>query len=368
MENLKYTFKNCDKMILILVAALACLSVLMIASCSYDGGVVMSRDVIVQAAAYVLGFIVILWVLTIDYHMFESFTTIIYVGSIIFLLLVYVPGLGLEQFGTRAWINLGFTTFQPSEIVKITFAVLMANYLSKRRGELNTFKELLLAMLYAAPFILIVTKEDLGSGLAFCVMWLCMVFYAGINGKVLLKFFAVIIVAIPFAYKFMADYQKERIDAFLHPDNLSLTGNYQVWNSKIAIGSGGFTGKGLFQGTQKGLDYLPVQKSDFIYSVICEELGFIGGATVIAIFMLLFYRILKIIHNARDLYGALLVMGFIGMFLFQVFENIGMTMGIMPVTGVTLPFLSYGGSSVIANMMAVGFILSVGARSKAINF
>lgn len=306
--------------------------------------------------------------LFVDYRIFQDFSKILYIGSLIFLLLVYMPGLGFEQMGSRAWINLRITTFQPSEIVKITFVILMANYLSKRRGQLNTFKELLFAGLYALPFILIVVKEDLGSGLAFCVMWLCMIFYAGIDYKILAKFGALVIIAVPFAYKLMADYQKERIDAFLHPDNLSLGGNYQVWNSKIAIGSGGFTGKGLFQGTQKGLDYLPVQKSDFIFSVICEELGFIGGAVVIAMFAVLLFRTAKIVHNARDLYGALLVMGFLGMFLFQVFENIAMAMGIMPVTGVTLPFLSYGGSSIIANMIAMGFIISIGMRSKAIRF
>jgi len=169
-------------------------------------------------------------------------------------------------------------------------------------------------------------------------------------------------------YLMMASYQKERIAAFLHPSNLSLGGNYQVWESKIAIGSGGVFGTGLFKGTQKALDFIPVQKSDFIFSVIVEELGLVGGACVIGLFTIMLIRFMRVAINAYDLYGALIVVGFIGMFVFQIFENIAMTMGIMPVTGITLPFLSYGGTSILGNMMALGFIMAVAIRSKGINF
>lgn len=167
---------------------------------------------------------------------------------------------------------------------------------------------------------------------------------------------------------FMADYQKERIEAFLHPENLDLMGNYQVWQSKIAIGSGGLTGKGLFNGTQKELDFIPVQTSDFIFSVVGEELGLIGGIIVIALFGVLLIRMTRVIRDALDFYGALVVTGIVGMFTFQIFENIAMTMGLMPVTGITLPFLSYGGSSILSNMIALGLVLDVGIRSKSINF
>ena len=368
MGNFRELFKNADKILLVTAIIFAAVSLLMIESISYDNGFMLTRDVIVQAAAYVLGFILLFVILTIDYRVFQNFEKILYIASLLILLTVYVPGLGYEQYGSKAWIHIGSMTFQPSEIVKITFTLLMAKYFTKRRGTLDSFKSIIFAALYAAPFILIIVKEDLGSALVFCAIWIFMLFYAGIDYRAFVKFIAVFLLSIPVVYKFMASYQKERIDAFLHPDNLSLQGNWQVYQSKIAIGSGGFTGKGLFNGTQKELDYLPVQKSDFIFSVIVEELGFIGGAVLLFMFALFFYRIAKIIYEARDLYGALVAIGFIGMFLFQVFENIAMSMGIMPVTGVTLPFISYGGSSVLVNMIALGFIISVGMRSKVINF
>ena len=233
---------------------------------------------------------------------------------------------------------------------------------------LYKFSGVVIAGLVASAIILIVLKEDLGSALVYMVVWVFMVFFAGIDYKIFLKCILVTLAAIPVVYRFLDDYQKERIEAFLHPDNLSLSGNYQVWQSKVAIGSGGFFGKGLFHGTQKSLDFIPVQQSDFIFSVVVEELGFIGGAAVVLIYGLLMARFTRIIRDSVDLYGALIVVGFTGMFLFQVFENIAMTMGLMPVTGITLPFLSGGGTSVIASMISVGIILNVGVNSKAINF
>lgn len=369
-ENMNYFFnliKNVDKVILGVVGILAVLSILMIGSTTISDGF-FSRDVIVQTTAYILGIIAILIILSFNYTVFNGLFKYLYILSMILLLLVYIPGLGIEQFGSRAWINVGITTLQPSEIVKILFVLLMAQYLNEHRDDLYNFKGLIKAGLVAAPIIVIVLKEDLGSALVFAAIWVVMIFFAGIDLKVFGKFFALVAACIPVAYIVMADYQKERIEAFLHPSNLSLSGNYQVWESKVAIGSGGIFGKGIFNGTQKELDFIPVQKSDFIYSVIVEELGMLGGLLVIGLFAILLIRFTKIVRESYDFYGALVVSGFIGMFIFQVFENIGMAMGLMPVTGITLPFLSYGGSSILANMMALGFILDVGIRSKGINF
>ncbi len=361
-------FKNADKTLLLLPVAFAAISIVMVGSTSFNGSFTFTRDLTVQTVAYILGFISMGFLLTIDYKLFQGHERILYIASLIFLLTVYIPGLGVEQFGARSWINLGVTTFQPSELVKITFVILNASYLSRNRETLGDLKGVMMAILYAAPFIAIVLKEDLGSAIVFCAMWVAMVFYAGIDYKLFGKLAALCLLAIPVIYRFMASHQKERIDAFLHPDNLSLAGNYQVWQSKVAIGSGGFLGKGLFHGTQKELDFLPVQKSDFIFSVIIEELGMIGGLVLLVLYTVFLHKILKIARDALDLYGALIAIGFIGMFGFQIFENIAMAMGIMPVTGITLPFISYGGSSVVANMLAVGLILNVGMRSKLINF
>lgn len=364
--------KNLDKTIFAIIGALALISLVMIYSVTYPNGFVMNsniRDIIIQALAYVLGLFSIVVLLFTDYKSYMHFEKFLYIFSIAFLLTVYIPGLGVEIYGARSWIEIPkVTTIQPSEFVKISFSILMAMYLSKNRDRLDTFKGVFMAFLYGAPFILIVVKEDLGSGIVFCVMWAIMVFYAGIDYKLLAKLAAAFCACLPAVYLIMADHQKERILAFLHPNDLNLPGNYHVWMSKIAIGSGGFLGKGLFNGTQKELDFLPVQKSDFIFSVICEELGMLGGIVVIILFAVLLHRFALIARDAIDLYGALIVMGIIGMFGFQIFENIAMTMGIMPVTGITLPFLSYGGSAILSNMMAVGMVLSVGIRSKEINF
>lgn len=360
--------KNIDKIIIALIVALAVISILMIGSAQINTDGFFSREVLVQIIAYILGLIGVFIILSINYTMFSGMEKYLYMLSVFLLLLVYVPGLGIEQFGARSWINLKFTTLQPSEFVKILFILIMAGYLNEHKNDLHDFKGLIKAGIVAAPIILIVLKEDLGSALVFAATWAVMIFFAGINMKVFAKFFALVAAAIPVAYVFMADYQRERIEAFLHPDNLNLLGNYQVWQSKVAIGSGGVFGKGLFNGTQKALNFIPVQTSDFIFSVIGEELGLIGGIAVIGLFALLLIRMANIVRNALDFYGALIVVGVIGMFAFQIFENIAMTMGLMPVTGITLPFLSSGGSSILSNMIALGLVLNVGMRSKGINF
>ena len=372
MNKIFDPLRNADKFIFIIVAILGILSLLMLESTVYDGGIVLfstaGRPVWIQAIAYILGFGVLVFIQQFDYRFFMGMEKFLYIAAIVVLLTVYIPGLGIEQYGSRAWINLGVTTLQPSEFVKILFVLIMAGYFSSHRDELHTFVGVIKSVLYAAPIILIVLKEDLGSALVYIVMWIFMVFFAGIDYKIFFQSALICLASIPVIYNFLDDYQKERIEAFLHPENLSLSGNYQVWQSKVAIGSGGLTGKGLFQGTQKSLDFIPVQQSDFIYSVVVEELGFLGGAFVVVLYALLFIRFTKIIRDSVDLYGALIVIGFTGMFLFQVFENIAMTMGLMPVTGITLPLLSGGGTSVIASMIAIGIIVNVGVNSKAINF
>lgn len=360
--------KAADKFILIIIGVLGCISLVMLESTVYDNGFVFDRVLIVQAISYTLGFVCLLVVLHFDYSVFLGLDKYLYIASILILLLVYIPGLGEERYGSRAWINLGVTTVQPSEFVKILFIILMASYLSRHREELKKFRGVMKAGIYALPIIALVLKEDLGSALVYMAAWAFMVFFAGIDYKILLKSIISVIALIPIVYNLLDGYQKDRIEAFLHPNNINLPGNYQVWQSKIAIGTGGFLGKGLFNGTQKSLDFIPVQQSDFIFSVVVEELGFLGGAFIILLYGCLLYRFTSIIRDAIDLYGALIVVGCTAMFLFQIFENIAMTMGLMPVTGITLPFLSGGGTSVIASMISVGVILNVGINSKAIRF
>ncbi|MEI8215771.1 MAG: rod shape-determining protein RodA [Eubacteriales bacterium] len=361
--------KNIDLSLLILPLIFAVISVIMIGSTSYDTSFHITREIKVQLIAYALGVIAITVILLFDYKTFESLEKVLFIGSIVMLLLVYMPGISKVQFGAHGWISLGPLDFQPSELVKITFVLSFASYLSRNRKTLDNLKGFLKAALYFVPFVLLILIEpDLGNAIVVFVIAFVMLFCAGTRYKLFGEVAGVGIVSLPVVYRFMEAHQKIRIDAFLNPDNLSLPGNYQVWNSKIAIGSGGFFGKGLFHGTQKELKFLPVQESDFIFSVIVEELGFIGGALVVALYTFFLYRIVKIADNAKDMYGSLVVIGILSMFAFQIFENIAMTMGLMPVTGITLPFISYGGSSVLTNMIALGIVLNVGIRSKVINF
>jgi len=368
---MKYFFtliKNIDRWLIGIVLCFLCISVVMISSTAYAGSFVLTRKIIVQVVAYLLGFFLLSVILLLDYKMFEKMEKIIYVGSLLFLLTVYTP-LGDNQYGAQGWLKIGPLNLQPAELVKVAFILVFANYLCRHMEELHTLKSLVKCGLYLAPFVLLVLKQnDLGNALVFCVIAAVMIFMAGANGKLYACCVGAVVAAMPIAYQFLASHQKERIDAFLNPNDLNLPGNYHVWMSKVAIGSGGLLGKGLFKGTQKELKFLPVQESDFIFAVIVEELGFLGGGIIIGLYGAFLYRILKIAHNAKDYYGGLIAIGIFAMFLFQIFENIGMTMGVMPVTGITLPFISYGGSSILTNMISLALVLNIGMRSKLINF
>lgn len=370
MNYFNNLLKNLDKVLLFLPVLFGAISVLMIGSATYEGSFLITRGIIIQIIAFVLGFIALGFILALNYTRFETMEKFFYVVSLLFLLTVYIPGLGSAQGGSLGWIKLGPIHAQPAEFVKISFVLLYAAYLSRNRESLTNLKGLIWAGIYASPFLIIIAifQNDLGNALVIFFIALVMIFAAGVNGKLYAKVVGAGILCIPIAYRFMTSHQKVRIDAFLHPDNLQLIGNYQVWNSKAAIGSGGILGKGLFQGTQKELKFLPVRESDFIFSVISEEWGLLGGSVVILLYIIFLYQILKVARSAKDLFGSLIVIGLLAMFFFQIFENIGMTMGLMPVTGVTLPFISSGGSSVLANMIALGLILNVCMRSKVINF
>ncbi len=369
MSYFRALIRNIDKWILVLIVIFGIISITVISSTFYDTSLNITREVKVQFMAYILGFLVIAVVLLFDYKVFESWDKILYVTCIVLLLLPYVPGLGMVRNGARCWIHIGVLDFQPSELVKILFILVFAKFLSQRAESLRTFRGVLIAFAYAAPLILMILVEpDLGNATVISFIALGMVFCAGMKFRILAQLLGGLVVLFPLAYRFMEKHQRARIDAFLNPSDLSLPGNYQVWSSKISIGSGQLLGKGLFEGTQKKLKFLPVQQSDFIFAVIGEELGLIGGIVLIVLYGLFLLRIINIAENAKDFYGALIVTGIFSMFAFQVFENIGMTMGIMPVTGITLPFISYGGTSILVNMLAIGLVLNVGIRSKTINF
>lgn len=364
MNKFSHLVKCCDHAILMASLGLSLAGLLTLASITRNNSAFPSREVLIQSAALLLGLSAAAVVLMQGYRYFINLEKIIYIISLLFLMTVYIPGLGAIFYGSRSWIDLGFITIQPSEPVKIAFVILMASYLSKPGRTLADVGGIVKASLYGLPFILIVAKEDFGSGCVFCAIWFFMVFCSDLDMKFLWRAALVLIVLLPMFYFFLAGYQKDRIDAFLAPDNLDLPGNYQVWNSKVSIGSGGFYGKGYMQGTQSILGFLPVPESDFIFSSAVEETGFVGGVTILVLFGVFLYRSMKAAKYAKDLQGTLTAVGLTGMFFFQAFENIAMTMGMMPVTGITLPFMSYGGSAMFSAMTGTGFLLSVSTRQK----
>lgn len=364
MNKFSHLIKRCDHSILASSIGLSAIGILCINSVTRNNSTFLSREVLIQSVALMLGLAMAAVILQLGYRYFMDLEKIIYIAGVVLLLLVYVPGLGATFYGSRSWIDLGIITFQPSEVAKVAFIILMASYLSRTSASLNTAKGIIMAALYGLPFILIVSKEDFGSGCVFCVIWIFMVFCSGLELKIIGRLALVVVFLIPMAYFFMAGYQKDRLDAFIHPDNLDLPGNYHVWNSKVSIGSGGFWGKGYMHGTQSTLGFLPVPESDFIFASAVEELGFIGGLVIILLFAVFIYRALRVTRFSKDLQGTLAGAGLVGMFFFQSFENIAMTMGLMPVTGITLPFMSYGGSSMISAMMGTGLLLSISCRQK----
>jgi len=250
--------KNLDKILIILPFIFAIFSITMIASIDYQGYFAITTSVKTQFLAYCIGFAALFIVLFIDYHFYLTIEKILYIGSLLLLLSVRIPFLGHTEYGGARWISFGFTTFQPSEIVKISMVLLCAMYMSRNRDSLTDLKGVALSFLYTAPFILIVLMEDLGSAIVMGFAWLFMIFYAGIDIKLFAKMAGVVFVSVPIIYRFLSGTHRERIDAFLNPDDLSLRGTYQVLQSKIAIGSGGLLGKGLFAGTQKEFRFLPV--------------------------------------------------------------------------------------------------------------
>ena len=322
-----------------------------------------------QCAAFGLGAMVICLILLVDYTLIGKYYKELYLISIILLAVVLIPGIGAERGGARSWLNLGPLDLQTSEIVKLTFILSYAKIVESKRDRLRTIKDIMPLIIYAIPFLgLLLAQPDLGTALVFMCIIAAMVFTAGLDGKIIRRTIIIVVALTPIMYMLMADHQKQRIEAFLHPEDITLKGNYQVMQSLIAIGSGGITGKGLYQGSQNQEDFLPVQDSDFIFAVVGEELGVIGMVFLIGLYIAFIFRLIYAAQQARDFYGTLIVIGVLGMFGYQIIQNIGMTVAVIPVTGVTLPFVSYGGSSMLTSMANLGLVMNVYMRRKKINF
>ncbi|SFB14541.1 MULTISPECIES: rod shape-determining protein RodA [Selenomonas] len=307
------------------------------------------------------------FLMNFDYKMLQGYGNKLYIFNLIMLVAVML--VGQSALGAQRWISIGPISIQPSEFSKIIMIVSLATMLEDRVGKLNNLHELLPVAAYVGlPFLLVLKQPDLGTSLVFMAIFLGMVFVSGINLRLLGGLFATGIAMMPLLWHFLKDYQKMRIMVFMDPNVDPLGSGYHIIQSKIAIGSGMLFGKGLFEGTQSQLDFLPENHTDFIFAVVGEELGFIGVVCLLLLYLVVLWRGAQIAKDASDMFGRLLAVGITSMLAFHVLVNVGMTLGIMPVTGIPLPLMSYGVSSLTTNIMAIAILLNIQLRKKKLEF
>lgn len=368
-KNKFILIKELDFKLIINILCIFVFGLIMLTTATHANETGNYREIIKQLIAFSLGVIMIILINLVDYKILGEKYKMFYIISVVLLLIIWVPGLGKVQEGARRWIKLGPLYLQTSELVKLTFIISYGKIVEKAKDKLNNLREIIPVVLKACPILLLMLMQpDLGGTIVFGCIMLGMLFTAGLNIKIIRNVGILILISLPLIYTVMAPHQKVRIEAFLHPDDLSYEGNYQVVQSMIAIGSGGFTGKGIYNGTQNHSGFLPVSDSDFIFAVIGEELGAIGMMFVVFLYAMFLIRMINMARKAKDFYGTLIIIGVMSMFAYQIIQNIGMTMALIPVTGVTLPMISYGASSLLSSLSAIGLVLNVGIRKKKINF
>ncbi len=352
--------------ILITVAVVCCVfGIIVISSAvhSFEDG---NRYIIVQSGAFVLGMIAMIGISFIDYDNYGKYAKYIYIASLLALVAVLIFGTGLESNGSKSWIRFGPIGIQPAEVVKLGFIITFAKHLSML-SNVNKPKNLLGLILHLLPIVgLIMLQPDFGTTMVFICIFAGMIFVSGLSYKYIFTAFIGIGCSIPIVWNLLKPYQKSRILVFLNPESDPLGRGYHVIQSKIAIGSGKIFGKGLYKGTQTQLEYLPVKHTDFIFGVIGEELGLIGCLLVIALLFTLVVRCIYVSNSSKDKFGSYICVGVAFMFMAHIFENIGMCIGLMPVTGIPLPFFSYAGTSLVTNLAAIGLVLSVHKRCRRI--
>ncbi|HEX3946444.1 MAG TPA: FtsW/RodA/SpoVE family cell cycle protein, partial [Acidimicrobiales bacterium] len=308
----------------------------------------------------------------LDYRRLESVGYLLYGLSVFLLLAVMAPGVGSSTLGAQRWFKLGPLQLQPSEFAVLALIVAVGTYCSRRNEGLAWRDVVRLLVMAGIPIVLVLIQPDLGTALIMTIVLLVMLAAAGLPSRILVMLLigAVVVVVVAVEAGLLHHYQITRITIFLHQDTTHLTKLqrteiYNLTQAKTAIGSGGFFGKGLLHGAQTNLGYVPEQRTDFIFSAVGEQLGFLGATAVLAVLAVVCWRVLRAGQLARDSFGRLLCTGIFTFLAFSTFQNAGMNMGIMPITGIPLPFISYGGTAVIAFFMGIGIALSVYARRSA---
>ena len=312
-------------------------------------------------------FIVVIFV---DYDIFVRASPVLY--GIILVLLIAVLFTGAIN-GATSWFSIGPFSFQPAEFAKVIvilfLACIMTKIQQKGKDEINRILKLgIILLAFAVPVLLIIKQPDYGTAMAFIVALIFMLFVAGINKRYIISTILLVVILAPILYFFvLPEHAKTRIDVFLNPNLDPRGAGYNIIQSKLAIGSGQLLGMGLFKGNQTQLGFLYPKTTDFIFALIGEEMGFIVAAMIIFLYVILITKAIYVAKTAKDDMGSYIAMGIAGIFFFHMIENIGMTMGLLPITGIPLPFVSYGGSSLLSNLIMIGLLLNIsGRRQKAI--
>jgi rod shape determining protein RodA len=297
-----------------------------------------------------------------DYRWLKTLSWPVYALQLGLLVLTLAIGDGVGS--SARWITVGPLTFQFSELAKILMIIVLANYVAGRSQHLDSIRTILGAcLLVAPPLALVMLQPDLGTSLVFAAILVGMLWMSGASMKWLAVMAAAVVAMVPIAWTYLLrDYQKERLTSFLNPKPDITDSGYQLYQSQIAVGSGGWFGRGLTNGTQAQGDFLPVQSTDFVFSVLAEELGFVGAMVLFLLFILLLWRVLVAGWRSRDPFGTLFSAGIASMVLFQLFVNVGMVMGIMPITGIPLPFVTHGGASLVSIAIGLGILQSINIR------
>ena len=341
--------------------ALCAIGVLMIYSTTSDPTRGTSHLWVTQLYAIGLGILAMLVTMTLDYRTFTDKSHFIYIALLV--VLVYVMFFGMVQMGARRWIPLKLFNLQPSEFAKIGVALVLAKFYGENRGAPQTSDLAIGAALTLLPLALIAKEPDLGTAVTLIPVFLAIAYLAGMRMRILGIVFLTIVLAAPIAWTFaLKPYQKSRISTFLDPSQDAKGAGYQQIQARITVGSGGLSGKGFRKGTQGQLRFLPVAHNDFIFSVLAEEQGFAGVLVALGLYLFVILRALEAARLAKDRLGSYLVLGVLASFSFQVIYNITMSAGLAPVKGLTLPLMSYGGSSMIATLAGFGLVLNVRMR------
>lgn len=309
---------------------------------------------------FTIALVVFIIVAFINYKKYSKYSNYIYVFNVLMLISVFI--LGTKRLGARRWIDLGPVSVQPSEFAKLLLILTFSSYLVKNFSDKYMgFRSMFISFVYIFPiFLLIAAQPDLGTSLVIILIYGVLIFLNKLEWKCILSVLSSVIIFIPFAYKFLLkDYQRGRVDTFLNPESDALGSGWNITQSKIAIGSGELFGKGFMNNTQGKLKFLPESHTDFIGSVFLEERGFIGGFILILLYFLLIAQIIYIADTTEDTFGKYVCYGIATIFFFHTFVNLGMIMGIMPVTGLPLLLMSYGGSSLVFSFLMLGIVQSV---------